>query len=206
MQENPTKEATSLKKGIEDMNHYRAVTQANIKLAKKVTAQQYSFIEDLVTILQEKKPTHVITPHPAIDSHPDHKYTTYALIDAIKKAGITCKLLTYTNHLQTSELYPLGAMHSLISLPPNFQPFYFDSLFSFGLDKDLQIDKFFALEAIHDLRDSTLQISLKKAYKHCKKLISKIIKGKDKGYYRRAVRANELFFVIESDNIEKLHI
>jgi LmbE family N-acetylglucosaminyl deacetylase len=206
MYENPTKEAHSLRKSITDMNKYRAVSHAAIQLPNEVEATYNAFVQDLATILTAKKPTHIITPHPVIDSHPDHKYTTYALIDAIKQTHIECKLLTYTNHLQTSELYPIGAIYSPINLPPNFQPFYFDSLFSFELNKELKIDKFFALESLHDLRDSALQISIKKAYKHFVKLLSRAIKGKDKSYYRRAVRSNELFFVIEGKNIEKLKV
>ena len=165
-----------------------------------------SFLNDLVLIIKQSNPKSILTPHPTIDSHPDHKYTTYALFEAIKKTKHSAKILTYTNHLSTSEIYPIGDFHSAITLPPNFKEFYFDSIYSFGLSDDLQIDKFFALEAIHDLRDSTIQISIKKAYKHLDRLITRAIKGKDKSYYKRALRANELFFVIESKNIDKLQI
>ena len=35
-------------------------------------------------------------------------------------------------------------------------------------------------------------------------MIKREVTGKDKSYYKRAVRANELYFVVESENIDKL--
>jgi hypothetical protein len=49
---------------------------------------------------------------------------------------------------------------------------------------------------MHDLRDSLIQLSLKRAWKLTIKLLKSKIISKDKSYFRRAVRANELFFVI----------
>jgi len=204
MQENPDKDASSLREGIEDRNKFRRVSHANIKLPAVTRPNYKAFVDDLVLIISQFKPANILTPHPAIDSHPDHKYTTYALLDALKETKHRCNIVAYTNHLALSESYPVGSMHASITLPPNFKEFYFDSIYSFNLEPDLQIDKFFALEAIHDLRDSSIQISIKKAYKHLSRLITRVIKGKDKSYYRRAVRANELFFVIESENSDRL--
>jgi len=204
MQENPDKDAFSLRTSIEDMNKFRRVSHADIKLPNITKPNHKAFVNDLTLIIEQLKPTNIVTPHPAIDSHPDHKYTTYALLDALKETKHRCKIMAYTNHLALSEFYPVGNMHASITLPPNFKEFYFDSIYSFNLDANLQIDKFFALEAIHDLRDSSIQISIKKAYKQLDKLITRAIKGKDKSYYKRAVRANELFFVIESENSDRL--
>ena len=201
MKEHQDKNASSLKKILKDMNLFRRVSHSNINLADKVSPNYNSFLNDLVSIIEQKKPNIILTPHPIIDSHPDHKYTSFALKDALKTTKHSCKILSYTNHLSISESYPVGDLHSSISLPPNFKEFDFTSIYSFGLSEDLQIDKFFALESIHDLRNSSIQISIKKAYKQLDRLISRKIKGKDKSYYKRAVRANELFFVIGSKNI-----
>jgi LmbE family N-acetylglucosaminyl deacetylase len=186
------------------MNRFRAVSHAKVKLSQKVEPTYHAFINDLKEMIEQTKPTIIITPHPIIDTHPDHQQTTLALIDVLKETNHRCKLLLYTNHLKLSETYPIGAMHSSVTLPPNKKEFYFDALYSFELDKELQIDKFFALESIHDLRDSLLFISIKKSFGHLNKMIKRKITGKDKSYYKRAVRANELFFVVESENIEKL--
>jgi len=197
MRENPDKEAVSFVTGINDMNQNRKVSHSVVGLNRRVKATYKEFLNDLDSIIKYTKPDIIITPHPIIDSHPDHKYTTLALLEVLQNSTIKSKLLLYTNHLTLSESYPTGFIHSSISLPPNQNLFPFDSLFSFSLDKDLQIDKFFALESIHDLRDSFLQTSIKKVLKHLKKLIKRVIFSKDKSYFRRAIRANELFFVVE---------
>ncbi|MBU0631299.1 PIG-L family deacetylase [bacterium] len=204
MREHPAETAASHVKNFGDMNPFRKVSHADIKLSLRVEAKHGSFMDDLEQILLQKRPDFIITPHPVIDSHEDHKYTTYALIDAMKKTGLTCRLLTYTNHLSLSETYPVGAMHSSVTLPPNFNEFAYDGIYSFPLEDELQTDKFFALEAIHDLRDSRTAISIQKAYRQLNKMVKRKLSGKDKSYFKRAVRANELFFVIESENIDRL--
>ena len=204
MQEHPNENAVSLVKEFGDMNPFRKVSHSHLQLPEHAEPNQASFLNDLEMALSQLKPDYIITPHPAIDSHPDHKYTTYALISAVKKTGLPCKLLTYTNHLSLSETYPVGPMHAAVTLPPNLSEFYFDGLYSFKLDTGLQEDKFFALEAIHDLRDSLVSISMKKAYKQLNRMLKRALSGKDKSYFKRAVRANELFFVVESENIDRL--
>ena len=204
MQEHPNENAVSLVKEFGDMNPFRKVSHSHLQLPEHAEPNHASFLNDLEMTLLQIKPDYIITPHPAIDSHPDHKYTTYALISALKKTGLTCKLLTYTNHLSLSETYPVGPMHAAVTLPPNLSEFYFDGLYSFKLDTGLQEDKFFALEAIHDLRDSLVSISMRKAYKQLHRMLKRAVSGKDKRYFKRAVRANELFFVVESENIDRL--
>jgi LmbE family N-acetylglucosaminyl deacetylase len=191
--------------GITDMRNFRRVNHSHIKLKENVEASYSFFMQDLQDIISEIKPTLIITPHPDIDSHIDHKQTTYSVIEALESLNHTAKLMLYTNHLQLSETYPIGEISSAVNLPPNMKDFYFDSIYSFALNKDLQSDKYFALEAIHDLRDSSLVISIKSSYRHLKKLIKRKIFGKDKSYFKRAVRANELFFILESENIKKLY-
>jgi LmbE family N-acetylglucosaminyl deacetylase len=204
MSQNREKKASSEIKDITDMNQFRKVSHSNIVLPLKVEPTYNSFFNDLKSVIEQGEYDIIITPHPSIDSHPDHKYTTLTLIDVLQKSNSKADLLLYTNHLKLSETYPIGEMNSSITLPPNRENFYFDSIFSFGLDKDLQIDKFFALEAIHDLRDSLIQISIKRAYKHFSRLLRRKLAGKDKSYYKRAIRANELFFVVKNKNINKL--
>jgi hypothetical protein len=204
MKENNSQEAISNVAGINDMNLFRKVSHSNIKLNAKTKPTYLSFLNDLEEILKQTKPDIIITPHPTIDSHPDHKQTTKTIIEAMKNTKSTSKLLLYTNHLELSESYPLGEIHSVVSIPPNIDMFYYDSIYSFALDSTLQIDKFFALEAMHDLRDSLVNLSTKKAFKHLNKMIKRQLTGKDKSYYKRAIRANELFFVVDNENIDQL--
>ncbi|MBL0708271.1 MAG: PIG-L family deacetylase [Sulfurimonas sp.] len=200
MSENRSTEATSNIDGINNMNLFRRVSHSNIKLNPIVEPTYSSFINDLEDVLEQVKPDIIITPHPTIDSHPDHKQTTLSLLEAIKNRDASSKLLLYTNHLKLSETYPVGEIHSLISLPPNTKEFYYDSLYSFELDTSLQVDKFFALEAMHDLRDSLVSLSIKRSLKQLNKLIKRKLTGKDKSYYKRAIKTNELFFIVESKN------
>ncbi|WP_294961848.1 PIG-L family deacetylase [Sulfurimonas sp.] len=204
MFETPNKKVCSHIKNFTNMNSFRNVSHSNIKLPLYVESTYASILNDLKEILIQTKPKNIITPHPTIDSHSDHKYTTKILIQALKETDVSCKLLLYTNHLELSETYPIGEIHSSISIPPNIKEFYFDSIYSFGLDKETQIDKFFALEASHDLRDSLVFLFIKKAYKHLSRMIRRKLTAKERNYYKRAIRANELFFVVENKNIDKL--
>lgn len=204
MSEHKNENASSNIEGIKSMDSFRKTSHSNLALPQHVKPNYESFLNDLKEIIKQSKPELIITPHPAIDSHCDHQQTTFALLEALKTTKHKCRLLLYTNHLKQSETYPIGDMYSCITLPPNENIFYFDSLYSFGLNSDLQLDKFFALEALHDLRDSKLTISIKYSFKHLNKLIKRKITGKDKSYYKRAIRANELFFVVESENMNKL--
>lgn len=204
MYENKNEKAFSQIAGINSMENFRKVSHANLTLPLDIEPTYKAFLNDLKEIITQLKPDIILTPHPSIDSHPDHKYTTLTLMDALQCSDYKCKLLLYTNHLKLSETYPLGDMHSSVTLPPNKKDFSFDSLYSFKLDNDLQIDKLFALEAMHDLRDSLLSVSIKKSFAHLNKMVKRKITGKDKSYYKRAVRANELFFVLNSDNLESL--
>jgi len=183
---------------------FRKVKHADIKLPTKVTSTYSSLYNDMKTILKDLNPDIIITPHTQIDTHKDHIYSTFIVFDIVKELKLKSDFLLYTNHLSTSETYPVGEMFSSIDLPPSFKTFYFDSIYSFDLEEDTQTDKFFALELNHDLRDSLVFFSLKRAYKYFYKVLRRKITSKDKSYFKRAVRANELFFVVKNENIDKL--
>jgi len=203
MRENPNSCAKSHINTITSIDLFRKVSHSNIQLKSSVTPNYSSLKNDLREILLQTKPTIIVSPHPEIDSHPDHKESTYLIAELILEMNLQITLLLYTNHLTTSEIYPFGNMYSPITLPPNFKDFYFDSIYSLPLDKQLQKDKFFAIESMHDLRDSLVQLSIKKAYKFMLKLLKSKLFSKDKSYYRRAVRSNELFFVLQTQDTLK---
>ena len=206
MRKEPHKEFYSYVKTIRSIKNFRKVSHSHIGLQENPSPTFNNLKKDLKEILLTTKPKIIVTPHPMIDSHPDHKESTYLLIELLLELNLEIKLLLYTNHLNISELYPHGEMGSSITLPPLFQEeLLFDSIFSFELNKHKQRDKYFAIESMHDLRDSLLAISLKKAFKLTQKLFKTSIMTKDKSYFRRAVRANELFFVVQKrDTLELL--
>ncbi len=180
-----------------DINSFRNVTHTDYNLQSNITATYESLVKDLDTIITSLQPDIIITPHPQIDSHSDHKYTTLFLLDVLETHNCKPQLYLYTNHHIMGESYPLGSIHSAIDLPPSKSLFTLQSICSFPLNKTLQSDKFFALEAHHDLRNPFVFLSVQESYALVVKLIRRKIFSKDKSYFRRAVRENELFFVIK---------
>jgi hypothetical protein len=147
-----------------------------------------------------------------LDTHEDHKYATVALIEALKLSDIKhINLFLYTNHYVYSEHYPFGEIYTNITLPPWFEPngYLFSSIYSYTLSKEKQIRKLFGLEAMHDLRlisGYTYEDPYKDIITSFKKGILNIMgRGPSRySYFRRAIRNNELFFIVNYEDISKL--
>jgi len=128
-------------------------------------------------------------------------HVTLALLEAQERLNPRKgKLYLYTNHYVVTEIYPFGPAGSLIGLPPWFKGgWLFEGLYSKPLAPEVQSKKYFALEAMHDLRSSLqdedspsalLLGGLGKAYEWAFKM------KEPRSYFRRAVKANELFYVV----------
>jgi LmbE family N-acetylglucosaminyl deacetylase len=76
-----------------------------------------NLVNDLVALLRRLEPQLVIAPHPLLDSHADHAFTTVALSQALARAAGPARFLLYTNHAG-ADLYPYGPAGSAMSLPP----------------------------------------------------------------------------------------
>lgn len=162
-----------------------------------------SLVDNFENILNQIQPDIIVTPYPALDKHPDHKFTSIALFEAIKRADIRKgSLYLYTNHFVLNEYYPYGNMGGVISLPPAFkESIYFKSIYSHLLSAGRQKDKILSLEAMNDLRpDTTWRFSMD-SIKMALLSLKRDILGKNISYYRRAVRNNELFFVVDIKDI-----
>lgn len=160
-----------------------------------------SVVADLVEAISSIRPKVIVTPHPAMDDHTDHQFTTIALLEALDQLqDQTTILLLYNNHHVFAEHYPFGPSEARVTLPPWFSDVEFVSIYSNEVDSATQMRKLFALEAMHDLRGPPLRLSggpfgvlidrLKQAYD----IVRRDPFG-DYSYFRRAVRPNELFFV-----------
>jgi len=162
-----------------------------------------SLVGNMESLLTEIKPTLIASPYPKIDGSGDHKFSTIALIEAIKNLQIKeGSLLLYTNHLPNSEIYPFGQNGGTISLPPNFDTtLFFNSLYSFPLSVEKQGDKVLVLDAMNDIRLDTEWRSIKGAFVLLLKNIRNAIFNSDYSYYRRAVRSNELYFVVDIEEL-----
>ena len=189
---------SALMKETNNIHTYRKYNISTLINDLNSTSSWNSLVNDLSKLIQKLHPDIIIAPYPQIDRHPDHKFTTIALIEALKKLHINKgKLLLYTNHYVASEYYPFGKRGDPVTLPPNYSNLiYFDSIYSSTLTKDDQAQKYIALTRMSDLwfysKDS-------KWLDYCRNKPQIICK--DASYFRRSVRANELFFVIDIKNI-----
>ncbi|PHS71590.1 MAG: N-acetylglucosaminylphosphatidylinositol deacetylase [Methylophaga sp.] len=193
-----------------DIDTFRKQNISSLSQGLSGGADWNSLVENFEYLLTTIKPDVIVTPYPALDDHHDHKMTSIALFEAIKKLGIKSgDLYLYTNHLTLNEYYPYGKIGGIVSLPPNFEKtIYFDSIKSHTLSITNQQDKIFALEAMHDLRPDTEWRSSKGAIKNVFANIKRDIRGNGNSYYKRAIRSNELFFTVNIANIydqEKLN-
>lgn len=201
---------------VSDINTFRKQNISKIASDLSGDSSWYALVENLRFLIGKIKPDIIVAPYPALDSHPDHKLTSVAIFEAIKKAGKKDgKLYLYSNHFTLysedkklkNEYFPYGETGGAISLPPNFEkPIYFDSIYSHTLSKDKQKDKLFALEGMHDLRLDTEWRYTSGAVELAWKKIKTNLKGWENSYFKRSIRSNELFFVINIDNIYNTNI
>lgn len=203
MYENRNKDIEGLYTKTNNINTFRKYNVSKLQTYLKGSSSWISLVENIRVLLDTIKPELIITPYPVIDSNSDHKFTTVALLEALKGKNIrNGRLLLYTNHHSKSEFFPFGNSGYGITLPPNFNDsLYFNSIYSIPLSTTIQNDKMFALEAMNDLRLDTEWLNAKGSAKITSEIFLRKILAKDKDYFRRAVRSNELFFVVDINKI-----
>jgi LmbE family N-acetylglucosaminyl deacetylase len=162
-----------------------------------------NLVADIETLLRRVNPSVIAAPHPQLDSHRDHQFTTVALIEAMARWRRDVTLLLYTNHADNNR-YPYGPAGTLMSMPAITQPIELDQVFSLAVSPDMQRAKLFALESMHDLRFSpTRQYQL--AVGEGRAVQSeKPGPGPDITYLRRGPRSNELFYVYDQDSVQPM--
>ena len=187
-----------------DINLFRSKNCSHLPDSLKPESNWLSLLDDLKYLILKVKPTIIVSPYPALDRHFDHKFTTVALIQAMKEIGYKdCQVWLYTNHFILTEMYPDGRQGGTISLPPYFddKPIYFDRLYSFPLSETHQAEKSLVLDSFNDLRNNTKFSNTKTSWHDIWKEFRVKLYLKELDYFRRAVRSNELFFVIEGENL-----
>lgn len=156
-------------------------------------------VDDLAWELNRVRPTVVVAPHPLLDAHADHQYTTIALIEALARWEGPCELYLYTNHGMENEAFPLGDRDAMSGLPAwSGGGLYFRRLYSHPLSPEEQKLKLVALEGMHDLREFDLRDG------SVRPAPAPADPGADHDYYRRAPRPNELFFVATREDAVRL--
>ncbi len=201
MAEDKTRSVNSLSTDIESVNHFRRQNLSSLTPLSKGKANWPALLDDLKQILQNYKPDIIVTPYPEIDWHTDHKLATLAIISTIKELKLQQgQLLLYTNHLTANNYFPYGQQGELVAIPPDFnRSLYFDSIYSFTPAQPKA--KIFALEAMHDLRLDTSWLSISGAFKVLWTTLGNKLLLKDQTYFRRAVRENELFLVVNFSSL-----
>ncbi len=191
MQAGPTEAVPPLMAKLDAPGYYRSLNMDAALRARAFKGTWQALVDDLVWELRRVKPDVIAAPHPLLDAHPDHQFTTIALIEALAKWQGRCELLLYTNHAMENEAWPLGERDAMSGLPPTSRPeLFFSGLRSLPLSPLEQKLKLVALEAMHDLRAFDLRDGTPP--------VSDDVRAswKDHDYYRRGPRPNELFFVL----------
>ncbi|RBQ29848.1 PIG-L family deacetylase [Aliarcobacter vitoriensis] len=192
---------------ISDINYFRMVNHSKIQTNPLASSKWDSLVSDFVHIINSTKIDFIVTLHPQIDSNTDHQYITLALLEAMEELACKdIKLLTSTNHLTQNEIYPYGDIFSTQALVPRFDTtFIFKDIYSHQLSKKKQIYKFYALESMHDLREPLIHIGFIRVFRAALKSLRRFINGKEKSYYRRSVRTNEIFYVTDYKELKKAY-
>jgi LmbE family N-acetylglucosaminyl deacetylase len=168
-------------------------------------------VRELGLLLELTQPDILICPHPLVDSHPDHVFTTVALERALRDyPGSAPLLLLYAVHSRTAPLYPFGPSESIAGLPPGRHAAWVaESIYSYPLESKLRRAKYFAVEAMHAVR----------AYAHVTpKNFGQLLKsmgdalaaylaglGPDPAsFLRRAPRPNEIYYVVRGELLSEL--
>jgi LmbE family N-acetylglucosaminyl deacetylase len=159
-----------------------------------------NLVADIEALLRRVNPAVIAAPHPQLDSHRDHQFTTVALVEALARWRRDVTLLLYTNHADNNR-YPYGPAGTLMSLPAISQPVELDRVFSLPVSTDLQRQKLFALESMHDLRYSPTRQYQMAVGEGRAVQTEKPGPGPDITYLRRGPRSNELFFVYDQDTV-----
>lgn len=167
-----------------------------------------NLVADLEELLRRIRPTAIVTPHPQLDPHADHRGTTLALCEALQRVGLSDGVLwLYSNHAIGTELYPFGPKDGAITLPPMKGKLpYYESIESVPLDSVTRLRKQLAIEAQHDLQLPPLATPLGfwKTVRKALELPYSYIIQPDISYVRRAARPNELFFTVSFGNVPRL--
>jgi LmbE family N-acetylglucosaminyl deacetylase len=209
MYHHPEQEVVSPSMQPSDIKMFRRCIWAGLLREKKPKATWKNLVADLAHVLKSLKPQVIVLPHPLLDAHPDHRFAALALFEAIAAAGLDQgELFLYTNHHVLTEMYPFGEDDGQVSLPPWLDDTWlFFRVFSYQLHQGQQSEKYFALEAMHDLRGSPSdqRNSMELLGLGLGKVFSELLDLEDaRSYFRRAVRPNEIFFVVPVSQASRL--
>ncbi len=189
----------------------RARNQASAFRAAGPACSWEGLVEDLRRLLEMAKPDIVVCPHPIVDAHHDHVFTTVALEQAIRRTTLHSTLFfLYVVHRIDAPLHPVGPNTSWVSFPPwTEHEWLADSIYSHPLAPEVQRAKYFAVEAMHDLR--TFSVAEPKGLGRVLRAVIRELLAWGAGtglpatsYLRRAPRPNEIYGVVSASSLSEL--
>lgn len=195
----PTVALPPLMAQLAEPGYYRKVNMDAALRDRPFHGTWEALVADLVWELERVGPEVIVAPHPMLDNHADHQFTTIALIDALAQWKGKCELYLYTNHALENEAWPLGDRDAMSGLPPTSRSgLFFQRLYSHPVSPLEQKLKLVALEGMHDLRAFDLRDGTPPLSE------AELVSLKHHDYYRRGPRPNELFFVVTREDAFRL--
>lgn len=196
MYNEPDKSVASVGTNIEDVREFRKFNISNLTPKSNGQATWNNLVADLVELINKQKPEIILLPHPLLDKHQDHRFSSLAVFEAVQKCGLKQgRFFFYVYHSYFSTKYPYGPRYTPVTLPPNLDEDQMQyGVYSYPLTRQQQIEKLFALDAMHDIAPIP-----GKAHNFSLKNNKPWIK-----YYRKAIRANEIFLVVPFAKLEQL--
>jgi LmbE family N-acetylglucosaminyl deacetylase len=186
----------------QDVAPYRRANIGRLLSVDSRTNTWNHLVEDLADVLRKVKPDVVVMPHPWLDTHLDHEYTSVAAIEALEKAGGNPRFLLYTNHAFENR-YPFGPAGTPVSLPPwSSADLAVERIYAHPVGLELQRRKLYALESMHDLRPSPEEQRTCDLPGVARRPDYPRVQAVD--YLRRGPRSEELFFVYSRDGAKEV--
>jgi LmbE family N-acetylglucosaminyl deacetylase len=186
-----------------DINAYLQYNFSPLVQKRSRQSTWNNLVADIEALLRKVNPTVIAAPHPQLDNHRDHQFTTVALVEALARWRKDVTLLLYTNHADNNR-YPYGPAGTLASLPAIAETVELDRVFSLAVSPDMQRQKLFALESMHDLRYSPSRQYQLAAGEGRALHAEKEGPRPDITYLRRGPRSNEIFFVYDQDTVKPM--
>ncbi len=184
---------------LDDPAYYRKLNMDADLRARPFVGTWNALVADILWELERVQPEVIAAPHPLLDNHADHQFTTIALIEALAQWGGKAELYLFTNHALENEAWPLGDRDAMSGLPPTSRgELFFRRIYSHPVTPGTQKLKLVALEDMHDLRAFDLRDGNPAASDAERE------SWKTLDYYRRGPRPNELFFVLDREDAFRL--
>jgi LmbE family N-acetylglucosaminyl deacetylase len=184
-----------------DVAPYRRVNLSKLVSGSARSNTWQHLVEDLVEVLRKVNPGIVVMPDPRLDTHLDHEFASVALVQALEQWQGNPVFLLYTNHTDGNR-YPYGPAGTVVSLPPGERHLSEQKIYSHPTAHALQVRQLFALESMHDLRLSPdEQVTCSSATVARRPDYPRI---PEVDYFRRAPRANELFYVLDKTGVRAI--